>query len=114
SYELQPMTSPHFNRRIIFFSTQLPARPPWTARATTSPRRHGHAEAAAGEHGDGELVVRHTQVTRLRIPCTLVVALGPVQLGFTGGFSSPTQDAMTGDLNFSISEVIVDPFIACL
>ncbi|XP_037428298.1 sugar transporter ERD6-like 4 [Triticum dicoccoides] len=39
--------------------------------------------------------------------CTLVVALGPVQLGFTGGFSSPTQDAITGDLSLSISEFSV-------
>ncbi|KAE8791136.1 sugar transporter ERD6-like 4 [Hordeum vulgare] len=39
--------------------------------------------------------------------CTLVVALGPVQFGFTGGFSSPTQDAVTGDLGLSIPEYSV-------
>uniref|UniRef100_A0A453J4C3 Uncharacterized protein n=1 Tax=Aegilops tauschii subsp. strangulata TaxID=200361 RepID=A0A453J4C3_AEGTS len=37
--------------------------------------------------------------------CTLVVALGPIQFGFTGGFSSPTQDAVTRDLSLSVSEV---------
>ena len=39
--------------------------------------------------------------------CTLIVALGPIQFGFTGGFSSPTQDAITRDLTLSISEVII-------
>ncbi|KAI4995440.1 hypothetical protein ZWY2020_035343 [Hordeum vulgare] len=39
--------------------------------------------------------------------CTLVVALGPIQFGFTGGFSSPTQDAVTGDLGLSIPEYSV-------
>ncbi|VAI24999.1 unnamed protein product [Triticum turgidum subsp. durum] len=41
------------------------------------------------------------------LPCTLVVAVGPVQFGFTGGFSSPTQYAITGDLSLSISEFSV-------
>ena len=36
--------------------------------------------------------------------CTLIVALGPVQFGFTSGFSSPTQDAMIRDLGLSISQ----------
>ncbi|KAL6609393.1 hypothetical protein ACP70R_039362 [Stipagrostis hirtigluma subsp. patula] len=39
--------------------------------------------------------------------CTLIVALGPIQFGFTSGFSSPTQDAMISDLNLSISEFSV-------
>nr|CAB3460700.1 unnamed protein product [Digitaria exilis] len=36
--------------------------------------------------------------------CTLIVALGPIQFGFTSGFSSPTQDAMVRDLKLSVSE----------
>ncbi|PWZ12020.1 Sugar transporter ERD6-like 4 [Zea mays] len=36
--------------------------------------------------------------------CTLIVALGPIQCGFTSGYSSPTQDGIIQDLNLSISE----------
>lgn len=36
--------------------------------------------------------------------CTLIVALGPIQFGFTGGYSSPTQDAIIQDLSLSLSE----------
>ncbi|CAD6332827.1 unnamed protein product [Miscanthus lutarioriparius] len=36
--------------------------------------------------------------------CTLIVALGPIQFGFTGGYSSPTQASIIRDLNLSISE----------
>ncbi|AQK92255.1 Retrovirus-related Pol polyprotein LINE-1 [Zea mays] len=36
--------------------------------------------------------------------CTLIVALGPIQCGFTSGYSSPTQDGIIRDLNLSISE----------
>ncbi|VAH23070.1 sugar transporter ERD6-like 4 [Triticum dicoccoides] len=39
--------------------------------------------------------------------CTMIVALGPIQFGFTGGFSSPTQAAIIRDLNLSISEFSV-------
>ncbi|KAG2617450.1 hypothetical protein PVAP13_3NG181119 [Panicum virgatum] len=39
--------------------------------------------------------------------CTLIVALGPIQFGFTSGFSSPTQDAMVRDLRLSISESLM-------
>ncbi|XP_057421125.1 sugar transporter ERD6-like 6 [Lotus japonicus] len=35
--------------------------------------------------------------------CVLVVALGPIQFGFTCGYSSPTQEEMIRDLNLSIS-----------
>ena len=37
--------------------------------------------------------------------CTLIVALGPIQFGFTCGYSSPTQDAIIADLGLSLSEV---------
>ncbi|MCH1922966.1 MFS transporter, partial [Shewanella sp. A3A] len=39
--------------------------------------------------------------------CTLIVALGPIQFGFTGGFSSPTQDAIIRDLDLTLSEFSV-------
>lgn len=38
--------------------------------------------------------------------CTLIVALGPIQFGFTGGYSSPTEDDIIADLGLSLSEVI--------
>lgn len=39
--------------------------------------------------------------------CTLIVALGPIQFGFTGGYSSPTQDAIIRDLGLTLSEFSV-------
>lgn len=36
--------------------------------------------------------------------CVLIVALGPIQFGFTGGYSSPTQTAIMKDLNLTVSE----------
>lgn len=38
------------------------------------------------------------------VACVLIVALGPIQFGFTGGYSSPTQAAITKDLGLSVSE----------
>ncbi|KAK6938828.1 Major facilitator, sugar transporter-like [Dillenia turbinata] len=38
------------------------------------------------------------------IACVLIVALGPIQFGFTSGYSSPTQSAITSDLNLTTSE----------
>ncbi|GAB2222550.1 hypothetical protein Droror1_Dr00016668 [Drosera rotundifolia] len=39
------------------------------------------------------------------VACVLIVALGPIQFGFTSGYSSPTQSAITSDLNMTTSEV---------
>lgn len=36
--------------------------------------------------------------------CVLIVALGPIQFGFTCGYSSPTQSAISKDLKLSTSE----------
>ncbi|XP_054809921.1 sugar transporter ERD6-like 6 isoform X2 [Prosopis cineraria] len=36
--------------------------------------------------------------------CVLIVALGPIQFGFTCGYSSPTQEQIIRDLNLTISE----------
>ncbi|OAY50721.1 sugar transporter ERD6-like 6 [Manihot esculenta] len=38
------------------------------------------------------------------VACVMIVALGPVQFGFTCGYSSPTQTAITKDLALSVSE----------
>ncbi|XP_057975710.1 sugar transporter ERD6-like 6 isoform X2 [Malania oleifera] len=38
------------------------------------------------------------------VACVLIVALGPIQFGFTSGYSSPTQSAITSDLNLTVSE----------
>ncbi|WVY89341.1 hypothetical protein V8G54_034855 [Vigna mungo] len=38
------------------------------------------------------------------IACVLIVALGPLQFGFTAGYTSPTQAAIITDLGLSVSE----------
>lgn len=38
------------------------------------------------------------------VACVLIVALGPIQFGFTSGYSSPTQSAITEDLSLTTSE----------
>ncbi|KAI4320984.1 hypothetical protein MLD38_034411 [Melastoma candidum] len=38
------------------------------------------------------------------VACVMIVALGPIQFGFTSGYSSPAQNAMTRDLKLSVSE----------
>ncbi|KAJ9186573.1 hypothetical protein P3X46_002130 [Hevea brasiliensis] len=38
------------------------------------------------------------------VACVMIVALGPIQFGFTSGYSSPTQSAITEDLGLSVSE----------
>lgn len=47
-------------------------------------------------------VIRDSSVSVLA--CVLIVALGPIQFGFTAGYSSPTQDAIIEDLKLSVSE----------
>lgn len=38
------------------------------------------------------------------VACVLIVALGPIQFGFSCGYSSPTQDSITKDLGLTVSE----------
>ncbi|GAA0160652.1 hypothetical protein LIER_17159 [Lithospermum erythrorhizon] len=38
------------------------------------------------------------------LACVLIVALGPIQFGFTCGYSSPTQLPMTKELHLTVSE----------
>ncbi|KAK1549666.1 hypothetical protein Q3G72_005800 [Acer saccharum] len=47
-------------------------------------------------------VIRESSISV--VACVLIVALGPIQFGFTSGYSSPTQTAITNDLNLSVSE----------
>ncbi|XP_058092089.1 sugar transporter ERD6-like 6 [Magnolia sinica] len=55
--------------------------------------------------GSSAQVIRDSSVSVLL--CTLIVALGPIQFGFTGGYSSPTQSAIISDLGLSLSEFSV-------
>ncbi|CAN8234674.1 unnamed protein product [Cochlearia groenlandica] len=50
-------------------------------------------------------VIRDNSISVLA--CVLIVALGPIQFGFTCGYSSPTQAAITKDLGLSVSEYSV-------
>ncbi|XP_038987489.1 sugar transporter ERD6-like 6 [Phoenix dactylifera] len=52
--------------------------------------------------GSSASVLRDSSVSV--VLCTLIVALGPIQFGFTGGYSSPTQDEIINDLGLSLSE----------
>ncbi|KAK4429263.1 Sugar transporter ERD6-like 6 [Sesamum alatum] len=47
-------------------------------------------------------VIRDSSVSVLA--CVLIVALGPIQFGFTSGYSSPTQSALTKDLDLTVSQ----------
>ncbi|KAI5353861.1 hypothetical protein L3X38_006755 [Prunus dulcis] len=38
------------------------------------------------------------------VACVMIVALGPIQFGFTSGYSSPTQSAIIKDLGLTVSE----------
>ncbi|CAM8880007.1 unnamed protein product [Rhodiola kirilowii] len=50
-------------------------------------------------------IIRESSVSV--VACVLIVALGPIQFGFTGGYSSPTQSAIISDLGLSVSEFSV-------
>ncbi|KAH6765081.1 Major facilitator superfamily protein [Perilla frutescens var. hirtella] len=47
-------------------------------------------------------VIRDSSISVLA--CVFIVALGPIQFGFTCGYSSPTQNAITKDLNLTVSQ----------
>lgn len=47
-------------------------------------------------------VIRESSISV--VACVLIVALGPIQFGFTSGYSSPTQTAITEDLGLTTSE----------
>ncbi|GAY43072.1 hypothetical protein CUMW_071800 [Citrus unshiu] len=50
-------------------------------------------------------VIRDSSISVLA--CVLIVALGPIQFGFTCGYSSPTQTAITRDLELTLSESLM-------
>ncbi|MED6210610.1 hypothetical protein PIB30_065761 [Stylosanthes scabra] len=52
--------------------------------------------------GSSNMVMREGAVSVLF--CVLVAALGPIQFGFTCGYSSPTQEDIINDLKLSLSE----------
>ncbi|XP_066361678.1 sugar transporter ERD6-like 4 isoform X2 [Miscanthus floridulus] len=63
----------------------------------------GSHQSSLNAAGTSSMAVpRESHVSALL--CTLIVALGPIQFGFTNGYSSPTQDGVIRDLNLSISE----------
>lgn len=55
--------------------------------------------------GSSAQVIRDNSISV--VLCVLIVALGPIQFGFTCGYSSPTQAEMIKDLQLSISEYSV-------
>ncbi|KAB2628110.1 sugar transporter ERD6-like 6 [Pyrus ussuriensis x Pyrus communis] len=50
----------------------------------------------------GSQVIRDSSISV--VACVLIVALGPIQFGFTSGYSSPTQSAIIKDLGLTVSE----------
>jgi len=52
--------------------------------------------------GSSTQVIREGVVSVLF--CILIVALGPIQFGFTCGYSSPTQWAIVRDLKLSVEQ----------
>ncbi|GJN15251.1 hypothetical protein PR202_gb02147 [Eleusine coracana subsp. coracana] len=80
-------------------------RKPLLAMNTGSWYRMSSRQSSVAPGASSMAVLRESHVSAFL--CTLIVALGPIQFGFTSGFSSPTQDAMIADLNLSISEFSV-------
>ncbi|CAA7013594.1 unnamed protein product [Microthlaspi erraticum] len=54
---------------------------------------------------ESSMAIRDSSISVLA--CVLIVALGPIQFGFTCGYSSPTQAAITKDLGLTVSEYSV-------
>ncbi|KAJ8561340.1 hypothetical protein K7X08_027530 [Anisodus acutangulus] len=52
--------------------------------------------------GSSQVMMRDSSISVLA--CVIIVALGPIQFGFTSGFSSPTQTAIMKDLKLPVSE----------
>ncbi|KAK8566276.1 hypothetical protein V6N11_063011 [Hibiscus sabdariffa] len=52
--------------------------------------------------GSSHQVIRDGSISV--VLCVMIVALGPIQFGFTCGYSSPTQDEIVADLDLSVSE----------
>nr|CAD1823937.1 unnamed protein product [Ananas comosus var. bracteatus] len=72
------------------------------AAAAAAAAGSGIGSAQSSLMGSSAMVLRDSSVSV--VLCTLIVALGPIQFGFTGGYSSPTQDGIIADLHLSVSE----------
>ncbi|KAK1698668.1 hypothetical protein QYE76_015365 [Lolium multiflorum] len=80
-------------------------RKPLLVQNTGSWYRMGSRQSSLTAGTSSMAIMKESHVSAFL--CTLIVALGPIQFGFTGGFSSPTQDAIIKDLGLSISEFSV-------
>ncbi|KAI3852896.1 hypothetical protein MKX03_003283 [Papaver bracteatum] len=67
--------------------------------------RMGSRQSSMMEKIGSSAMMRDSSVSV--VLCVLIVALGPIQFGFTGGYSSPTQDDIIRDLGLTISEFSV-------
>ncbi|OWM75066.1 sugar transporter ERD6-like 4 [Punica granatum] len=64
--------------------------------------RMGMASRQSSLMTASQMMIRESSISV--VACVLIVALGPIQFGFTAGYSSPTQAAISGDLKLSVSE----------
>lgn len=62
----------------------------------------GSSNAIAVSSSGGRTMFRGSDATA--VICTLIVAMGPLQFGFTNGYSSPTQDGITSSLSLTVSQ----------
>uniref|UniRef100_A0A0D6QVP7 Major facilitator superfamily (MFS) profile domain-containing protein n=1 Tax=Araucaria cunninghamii TaxID=56994 RepID=A0A0D6QVP7_ARACU len=75
-------------------------RPLLYQRSWNTGSRISIEEVDSTESGEGT----SQESSAIAVLCTLVVALGPLQYGFTNGYSSPTEDSIMSDLDLTISE----------
>lgn len=67
--------------------------------------RMSSRQSTTANLGSSAQIIRDGSVSV--ILCVLIVALGPIQFGFTCGYSSPTEEDIISDLSLSLSEFSV-------